>query len=146
MQVKSRLEKEKQEIVSVGPETSVLDMMETMITKKIGCLPVIDGKGELVGIVDDKDIFRAVHKDAAGFEKLTAKDLMATDLLIGLPTDDINYIAGLMSNNDIRYVPIMDESKMVGLMSQGDVMEAQRRHIEIENRYLKMYMDGTHHG
>lgn len=146
MQVKSRLEKEKREIVSVSPETSVLDMMETMITKKIGCLPVIDGKGELAGIVDDKDIFRAVHKNSTEFEKLTAKDLMATDLLIGLPTDDINYIAGLMSKNDIRYVPIMDESRMVGLMSQGDVMEAQRRHIEIENRYLKMYMDGTHHG
>lgn len=146
MLVKSRLEKEKREIISVAPETSVLDMMETMITKKVGCLPVVDTKGELKGIVDDKDIFRAVHKESTDFEKLTAKDLMATDLLIGLPTDDINYIAGLMSNNNIRYVPIMEKSKMVGLMSQGDVMEAQRRHIEIENRYLKLYMDGTHHG
>lgn len=146
MLVKTRLEKEKREILSVSPETSVLEMMDMMINKKVGCLPVLDNKGELKGIVDDKDIFQAVHKNAAEFEKLTAKDLMATDLLIGLPTDDINYIAGLMANNNIRYVPIMDESKMVGLMSQGDVMEAQRRHIEIENRYLKLYMDGTHHG
>ncbi len=146
MLVKSRLEKEKRDVISVGPEASVLDMMETMINKKIGCLPVIDSKGELKGIVDDKDIFRAVHKDSADFEKLKAKDLMATDLLIGLPTDDISYVAGLMSKNNIRYVPIMDGKKIIGLMSQGDVMEAQRRHIEIENRYLQMYMDGTHLG
>ncbi len=146
MFVKEMLKSSPRDIITVDPSTDVLTAMETLLSNKIGCLPVLDSAGTLLGILDDQDIFRAVYENQDNFEKFTAGDLMTSNLIIGMPDDDLNYIAGLMAKNDIRYVPIMDDKKMVGLISPGDVVKAQMTHIEIENRYLKMYMEGTHLG
>lgn len=146
MLVRDMLRTSPREIITVDPKTGVRAAMETLISNKIGCLPVLDTGGTLVGILDDQDIFRAVYENQEEFEKFTAGDLMTADLIIGMPGDDMNYIAGLMAKNDIRYIPIMDHKKMIGLISPGDVVKAQMTHIEIENRYLKMYMEGTHLG
>lgn len=146
MLVRDMLKKSRRDIITVDPKTGVREAMETLISNKIGCLPVLDTKGNLVGILDDQDIFRAVYENQDGFEKFTAEDLMTSELIIGMPSDEMNYVAGLMAKNDIRYIPIMEDRKMVGLISPGDVVKAQMKHIEIENRYLKMYMEGTHLG
>lgn len=146
MLVRDMMKASPREIITVDPKTGVRAAMEMLISNKIGCLPVLDTGGELVGILDDQDIFRAVYENQEQFEKFTAGDLMTSDLIIGMPGDDMNYIAGLMAKNDIRYIPIMDNQKMIGLISPGDVVKAQMTHIEIENRYLKMYMEGTHLG
>ena len=146
MLVRDMLKSSPHKIITVSPKTSVLKAMETLISNKIGCLPVLDSKGVLVGILDDQDIFRAVYENQDEFEKFTASDLMTSDLIIGMPNDDLNYIAGLMAKNRIHYVPIMEDKKMIGLISPGDVVKAQMTHIETENRYLKMYMDGMHQG
>ena len=146
MFVKELLKSSPKDIITIDPSTDLWKAMETLISNKIGCLPVLDSSGTLVGILDDQDIFRAVYENQDNFEKFTAGDLMTSDLIIGMPGDDLNYIAGLMAKNNIRYVPIMDDRKMVGLVSPGDVVKAQMTHIEIENRYLKMYMEGTHLG
>ncbi len=146
MFVKEMLKSSPRDIITIDPSTDVLTAMETLISNKIGCLPVLDSSGTLLGILDDKDIFRAVYENQDNFEKFTAGELMTSNLIIGMPDDDLNYIAGLMAKNNIRYVPIMDDKKMVGLISPGDVVKAQMTHIQIENRYLKMYMEGTHLG
>jgi CBS domain-containing protein len=146
MLVRDMLKKSRRDIITVDPKTGVREAMETLISNKIGCLPVLDTKGNLVGILDDQDIFRAVYENQDGFEKFTAGDLMTSELIIGMPSDEMNYVAGLMAKNDIRYIPIMEDRKMIGLISPGDVVKAQMKHIEIENRYLKMYMEGTHLG
>ena len=146
MLVRDMLKKSPHEIITVEPKTGVRAAMETLISNKIGCLPVLDAKGNLVGILDDQDIFRAVYENQEEFEKFTAEDLMTSELIIGMPNDEMNYVAGLMAKNDIRYIPIMENRKMIGLISPGDVVKAQMKHIEIENRYLKMYMEGTHLG
>ena len=146
MFVKEMLKSSPRDIITIDPSTDVLTAMETLISNKIGCLPVLDSSGTLIGILDDKDIFRAVYENQDNFEKFTAGELMTSNLIIGMPDDDLNYIAGLMAKNNIRYVPIMDNKKMVGLVSPGDVVKAQMTHIQIENRYLKMYMEGTHLG
>ena len=146
MFVKEMLKSTPKDIITVDPSTDLWTAMETLISNKIGCLPVLDSSGTLVGILDDKDIFRAVYENQDSCEQFTAGELMTSNLIIGMPDDDLNYIAGLMAKNNIRYVPIMDDKKMGGLISPGDVVKAQMTHLDIENRYLKMYMEGTHLG
>ncbi len=145
MLVKERLKKKTNEVIAVEPGTGTLQAMDLMINRGVRCLPVIDSRGKLLGIVDDKDIFRAIHKDHTGFKDLKVEDLMVSDLIVGLPDDDIDYIGGLMRKNSIRYIPIMEEKRMIGLISRSDVVEVQRRHMDIENRYLQLYMEGTQH-
>ena len=144
MLVKNLLESKPKEIVSAAPDTSVEDAMDVLIQKNIGCLPVLDDEGELVGIVSDKDIFRKIHETRGEYHALKVVDVMSTNLIVGLPDDDITYIAGIMRKNWIRHVPIVKEGEVIGLVSLRDILKTTSRTTDIENRYLKMYMDGLH--
>ncbi len=146
MLVKEQLKTRKKNVITITPEAGIIEAMDVLISNEISCLPVSGKSGELVGIVSDKDIFKAIFEHQDGFSGIKVRELMATNLIIGVPDDEIDYIAGLMTKNYIRHVPIMDQQKLVGLISSGDVVKCQQKRMEIENRYLKMYMEGTHLG
>ncbi len=146
MLVKEQLKTRNRDVITIDTETGIVEAMDVLIRNEISCLPVLAKADELVGIVTDKDIFKAIYEHQDGFSSIKVRELMATNLIIGVPDDDMDYVAGLMTKNDIRHVPIMDQQKLVGLISSSDIVKSHRKRIEIENRYLKMYMEGTHHG
>lgn len=142
MLVRDILESKPRDIITVKPETTVLDAMNLLIGNKISCLPVVDAKDKLVGILSDKDIFRLAHRDQNNFTAAAVNDIMTTELIVGVVEDELDYVAGIMTENRIRHIPIVDKDKMVGLVSQGDVVKKQMKDIQVQNRYLKMYIDG----
>lgn len=146
MKVKEMLKNKQREIITVEPSTGILTGMELLIKNKISCLPVLEASGKLVGIVSDKDIFKAIYENQDSFRSFTVDDLMTTDLIVGVADDDIDYIGGVMTNNRIRHIPIVERDKLVGLVSVGDVVKAEIKDMEIENRYLKLYMEGNYPG
>ncbi len=146
MKVKEVLKTKKRELVTVDGATDIITAMELMIKNKISCLPVLGDSGQLVGIISDKDIFKAIYENLDSFKNLKVSDLMTTDVLVGIPDDEIDYIGGVMTENKIRHVPIIEKDKLVGLISQGDVVKVEIKRMQIENRYLKMYMEGNYPG
>jgi CBS domain-containing protein len=144
MLVKTLLANKPREIITTSKKTSVDAAMDLMISNNIGCLPVVDEQGKLIGIVSDKDIFRKIHDTKGQYHDLTVADIMTDALIVGLPDDELAYIAGVMDKNWIRHVPILDGEKLIGLVSQRDIIRTQAEHHEIENRYLNLYIDGLH--
>jgi CBS domain-containing protein len=146
MLVQDVLKAKQRDLITVEPKHSVRAAMELLLDNRISCLPVVDDKQELCGIISDKDIFRKVHADPKGFGETLVSDLMTTDVIVGLPKDEIGYIAGIMTQNRIRHVPVVDGRKLIGLISVGDVVKTQMENIQIENRYLKQFIDGSYPG
>ena len=144
MLAKALLEEKSRETITTTPTASIDEAMDVLIQNNISCLPVLDAKGELIGILSDKDIFKKIHATKGEYHSLKVSDVMTGDIIVGLPSDDINYIAGLMDKNWIRHVPIVDGSKLVGLISQRDINHTLHARTQIENRYLNMYMDSLH--
>jgi len=144
MLVKALLESKPKEIITAKPATSIDEAMDLLISKGIGCLPVMDQNDKLVGILSDKDIFKRIHETKGEYHKLSVEDVMSTDLIIGLPDDDITYIAGVMDKNWIRHIPVLEGDTLIGLISLRDIIKTQTKNIDIENRYLNMYMDMSH--
>lgn len=142
MLVRAILESKPREIISVTVDTNVEEAMDLLINNNIGCLPVIDGEERLLGIVSDKDIFKKIHQTRGEYRSLKVGDLMTKDIIVGLPEDSLEYVAGLMSKNWIRHIPIVDKDKIIGLVSSRDIVKAEAKRTEIENRYLRLYMDG----
>ncbi|UCE23391.1 MAG: CBS domain-containing protein [Candidatus Zixiibacteriota bacterium] len=136
MLVKALLENKSKEVITAAPKTSIDEAMGILIEKKIGCLPVVDDNKKLIGIISDKDIFEKVYQTKGKYEKLTVEDLMKTELIVGLPDDDINYIAGIMEKNWIRHVPIVDGDNVIGMVSLRDIHRNYVKAKELENRYL----------
>ncbi|MBD3257197.1 CBS domain-containing protein [candidate division GN15 bacterium] len=146
MQVKDILKAKERDLISARKHTTIPEAMNLLISNKISCLPVLSEKDELVGIISDKDIFYRVHADPQGFTKARVGDLMTEDVIVGLPDDEVAYIAGIMTNNRIRHIPIVDQGRLTGLISVGDVVKTQMEAVKIENRYLKQYIDGNYPG
>jgi CBS domain-containing protein len=146
MKVKDILKNKQREIITAETSTDILTAMQLLISNKISCLPVLGYSGQLVGIISDKDIFKAVYENQDNFRSFTVGNLMTTDVLVGVPEDEIDYIGGVMTENKIRHVPILEEGKLVGLISIGDVVKVEIKRMQIENRYLKLYMEGNYPG
>lgn len=145
MLVRNLLEQKARDVITAKPADSIDKAMDLLITHNIGCLPVVDDTGRLIGIISDKDIFHRIHQTKGEYHHLKVDDVMSRQLIVGLPDDELEYIAGIMDKNWIRHVPILSEEKIVGLVSQRDIIKMTARHTELENRYLNLYLEGLHH-
>ena len=146
MLVKECLKLKNRDLVTVGPDVRVPDAMKLLLTNRISCLPVVDGDGQLIGILSDKDIFKRAYEDSHGFTGASVRDLMTTEVIVGVPEDSLDYIGGVMTKNRIRHVPILEDGRVAGLISVGDIVSSQLSHMEIENRYLRQYIKDQYPG
>jgi CBS domain-containing protein len=136
MFAKTLLENRPKQVITATPDTTIEEAMGILIDNKIGCLPVVEDGGKLVGIVGDQDIFLKIHQTRGTYQSLTLKDVMKTDLIVGLPDDDIEYIAAVMEKNWLRCVPIVEGDRVIGIVSLRDINKTLVRNVEVENRYL----------
>ncbi|MBN1211556.1 MAG: CBS domain-containing protein [candidate division Zixibacteria bacterium] len=144
MLVSTLLESKPKEVITAKPSTTIDEAMDLLIKNKISCLPILEQDGKLVGIISDKDIFKKVYETKGNYHPLKVEDVMSTNLIVGLPTDTLEYIAGIMDKNWIRHIPIVEGDNMIGLVSEGDIIKTMTQNKEIENRYLTMYLEGMH--
>jgi CBS domain-containing protein len=133
-------------VQTIGPSATIQDAMAILIAQRISCLPVVNDRRELVGIISDKDIFRKAYHDPKGFQGMLVEDLMTAEVIVGLDEDEVGYIAAIMTQNRIRHVPIVSDNLLTGLVSIGDVVKLQMTEIRVENRYLWEYINGSYPG
>lgn len=144
MRVKDLLKTQPKKLVTANEKTEILEAMRLLIQNRIGCLLITDDDGTLRGIVSDKDIFNVAYEKHCDFTSMSVADLMTSNVIVGVDNDELSYIAGLMTNNRIRHVPIVDGNKLKGLVSIGDVVKSQMADVEAHNRYLTQYINGTY--
>jgi CBS domain-containing protein len=108
---------------------------------RCGSLLVCRGE-ELVGIITERDILRASATEGYNLETTTVAELMTTDLVTGTLDDSISETMGLLTERRIRHLPILEDGKLAGMISIGDVVKAQYAKLSIENHYLKSYIQG----
>ena len=146
MLVKDILNQQKRKIITAGEKTTIKQAMKLMVDNKISCLPVLEDDGKLVGIISDKDIFWKIYETECHIREMTVGEVMTSNLIVGVPEDEVPYIAGVMTENKIRHVPIIQQDRMIGLVSVGDIVKTQMENIKIENRYLQQYISGSYPG
>ena len=144
MLVKDLLKANPKDLICVRETTEILEAMQLLIRNHISCLLITDGEGHLLGIVSDKDIFKAAYERHCDFTSMRIADLMTTNVIVGVEDDELSYLGGLMTNNRVRHIPIVEQDKLVGLVSIGDVVKAEMANMEAHNRYLWQYIDGTY--
>ena len=102
MKVHDLLKKKQGKIVSISSDHTIKQAMESIITHKIGALPVIDGD-ELKGIISERDIFRvAFSKGESGFG-IKVNEVMTKNIVIGFLNDDVENVSALMTQNRFRH-------------------------------------------
>ena len=123
----------------IGPEASLAEVVQRLVECGCGSLLVCDGD-RMVGIITERDILRACAAKAAPLEEIQVTVHMTVEVVTGSPGDDVGDIMGLMTSKRIRHLPIMEDDKLAGMISIGDVVKAQHAYLSVENHYLKEYI------
>ena len=148
MKTKARdvLREKGHQVFTVRPEQTVYEAIQTLVNHNIGAVIVIDENDQLVGIFTERDILKQCVRRSDQLKTTKIKDVMTTDLIIGLPDDDVDYLMGVMTMNKIRHIPILEKGKIHGIVSIGDLVKYQLHDAHYENRYLKDYIMGKYPG
>ncbi|HKJ65651.1 MAG TPA: CBS domain-containing protein [Desulfopila sp.] len=144
MKVREILEKKGRRVVTCHADNSLLEALAIFSANKIGSLLVVDANDTIQGIIAPRDILLVVLSDMEKIKELKVHEIMTTDLIVAGLDDDIDYIQAIMTENRIRHIPILEGAELKGLVSIGDVVKAQVREKEVENRYLKEYIEGKY--
>jgi CBS domain-containing protein len=125
MNIKSILAKKGMNVVTIRPEQVIREALSRLAEYNIGALVVMDETNLPVGILSEPDITRALANDEQIFSKLVS-DLMTKNVITALPQDDLISVANTMTEKRVRHLPVVEKGKLVGIISIGDVLKAQR--------------------
>lgn len=125
MNIASLLATKSRPPITIRPEQSVREAVALLAEHNIGVLIVVSETGTPVGIISERDIVREAARDERVFGRALS-EIMTRDVITGVPEDDLASIAHVMTEKRIRHVPILDKGKLIGIVSIGDVVKAQR--------------------
>lgn len=109
-----------QNVATVSPQQSVQEAAQLMSQHNVGSIPVVQN-GNVVGIVTDRDIaLRAVSQGQAP-ASTTVQSVMSSNLITGTPEMDVHEAANLMSENQIRRLPVVNNGQLTGIVALGDL-------------------------
>ena len=137
--------KEQKEVWSVTPDTLVYRALQLLNEKKIGALVVLE-RGELVGVVSERDYARKVILEGKSSKETSTKEIMSTKIFVVNPETTVEECMALMNEKRIRHIPVVDKgtNKIMGIISIGDVLKSviSDQKILIEN--LSNYITGKY--
>jgi CBS domain-containing protein len=118
------------EIASVSPDTTVIEVAQLMQKHDVGAVPVCEG-ANIVGLVTDRDI--VVRNIAHGRDphQTPVKDVMTTEIKTANPEMSLSQAAGIMAAQQIRRLPVVEESNLVGMVSLGDLATKAKYDVEL---------------
>ena len=130
-------------VVSVRPTHTVAEVAKLLTANHIGAAVVIDGSGELVGIISERDIVIALADSGAATLDMTADRLMTRELGTVTPRTTEREAMAMMTAGHYRHLPVMEHGAMVGLISIGDVVKARIMEQESEVENMRAYVAGA---
>jgi CBS domain-containing protein len=137
MKVSEILRTKGDRVSTVPPGVSVRAAIERMTVQSIGALVVLDDAGRLVGVLSERDVMRALAtSDAAGLSR-PISEVMTTEVVTCSPDDRLGELMGVMTRRRIRHLPVVDDGRLVGIVSIGDLVKSRLEELELESRVLR---------
>ena len=139
MKIRDILRHKGHDVVTASTGDSVLQAVRVLVDHNIGGVVVVEG-GEVIGILTERDILRLVASKPDELQALEVGQVMTRDVIRLAPDDDLAHVMEVMTENRIRHLPVIEEGRLAGIVTIGDVVNAFRRVAEDENAHLRQYI------
>jgi CBS domain-containing protein len=139
MQVKEILRVKGNRLLSIEPAGRAVDAVTTMAKENLGSLVILE-QGRMVGMLTFHELLRALAKGAGSLGDLKVSDIMVRDPVVASPDMEVNDLRRTMLESGARYLPVMAEGKLLGVISFRDVAKAVLEEQDFENKMLKGYI------
>ncbi len=129
------------QVWSIGPEDTVYRALEILAEKNIGVLLVMEGQ-RVVGIFSERDYARKVILQGKSSAEMKVGEIMSKDVLYASPGDSVEKCMAIITENKIRHLPIMQDGKLLGMITSGDIINHIISRQKFEIQELKKYITG----
>jgi len=116
-------------VVTVGPDQIIREALGVLAEHNIGAVVVVDEARRPVGILSERDIVREAARNENVFGRRVS-ELMTREVIVGVAEDDLKAVLHTMTERRIRHLPVVEKGKLVGIVSIGDVVKAERDQYE----------------
>ena len=131
-------------LVTARENQTVSEAIRSLVEHDRGSLPVRDDNGEIVGIITERDIVRKCVAHGKDCAKIKVRDVMSKQVVIGTTEDDLSYAINVMKQHRIRHLPIVENQKLIGIISMRDLLGVQLEECKIQTRLLSDYISGSY--
>ena len=126
-------------VFSIAPDLTLAEACGELDRRRVGALMVCDGD-RVVGVLSERDVVRAVARDAAQALKQPVSDFMTADVVFAAPAESVAILMGRMTDRRIRHLPVLKEGRLAGVISIGDVVKCQIAEATHEAESLRTYI------
>ena len=140
MRVHDVLRRKGAEVVTVRPEATVRELLDTLVEHRIGAVVVsVDGR-TVDGIVSERDVVRRLHDRGPEILDAMISEIMTAEVSTVAPDEHLELLMGLMTNNRFRHVPVVVDGALAGIISIGDVVKHRMDELQAERDQLVGYI------
>jgi CBS domain-containing protein len=143
MLIRNILKSKGSEVFDISSERTVYEAVEKMAEKNIGALLVLEDE-RLLGIITERDYLDKVILKGRTSKGTKVKVIMSTDIDTVNPSDTVERCLEMMTDGKFRHLPVLEEKKVVGIVSIGDLVNAIISKQEGEINFMREYIGGPH--
>ena len=142
MKITDILKQRGQTVFTVSVDTSVIESVAIMDKQKVGAVIVLDKKENVAGILSERDVLYKCYNSGKKLEEQTVDNLMTSvdDILVGQLDSTARDLMNVMLYRRIRHMPIIEDGKIVGMLSVEDIMKMMLDSYENESHQLREYI------
>lgn len=137
MSVEKILQSKGRNVFTVRPDHSISDAAQLMSAKKVGVAVVTDGKGQIAGILSERDIVAGITQFGKGVVDMPVRNLMTSLVATCSPTDNVKKILEIMNDRRIRHLPVVEAGELIGIVSIGDAVNFRLKEAQLEMGVLR---------
>jgi CBS domain-containing protein len=126
-------------VATVPPWTTVTELLGELARHNIGAVVVLTPEG-VAGIVSERDVVRRLAERGAALLDRPVSEIMTTAVFTCTPNDTVESLSVLMTQRRIRHVPVLDDGRLAGIVSIGDVVKRQISQLQEEQAQLEQYI------
>lgn len=128
------------EVATVTATTTVTGLLAELAVHNIGAMVVVGADGVPIGIVSERDVVRWLHQQGADVLRRPVAEIMSDVAVTCAPDDPVDDLAALMTDNRVRHVPVLDDGRLAGIVSIGDVVKRRMDELAAERQQLQAYI------
>ncbi|MEM9243545.1 MAG: CBS domain-containing protein [Pseudomonadota bacterium] len=134
------LETKGRDIITVSGDESVFSAVKKMVDAKVGSLLIVDDQHRLLGIISDRDVISKLVLLGLDVKQAKVSEVMTQNPITVAPDCTVNEVRQIITNKRVRHLPVVENDRVVGMISIGDVtkytMEQQQQHIDELTDYI----------
>jgi CBS domain-containing protein len=129
-------------VTTVDPSATVQDLVALLAERNIGAVIVSSDGRTPAGMVSERDVVRQLNRQEGQLLGRTVGEIMTAEVVVCSPEEKVESVLQLMTERRFRHVPVMDEAKLVGIVSIGDLVKSQIDQLRLERDQLTNYISG----